>query len=167
MHDIVTEIDLQTSAARVWAVLTDFGAYEKWNPVIQSVDGPANEGAKLRVTLRREALLQTAAGLLGGLKSFAFRSWCAMNGMRIAVRVTKLLPERELRWVGALPIPGTFRGEHYFKVAERGDGSVRFTQGEHYAGLLAPAFRDVMEAVNRQAMNAVNQALKDYVEASG
>ena len=47
------------------------------------------------------------------------------------------------------------------------DGGVRFTQGEHYAGLLEPAFRDVMEAVNRHAMTAVNQALKDYIEASG
>jgi len=166
MYDIVTHIDLHVSAARVWAALTDFGSYEEWNPVIESVDGSASEGARLRMKLRREALRQPAAGALGALKSFAFRSWCALNGRRIAVRVTKLLPERELRWVGALPIPGTFRGEHYFKVTAWG-GGVRFTQGEHYAGLLEPAFRDVMEAVNREAMNAVNQALKDYVEASG
>ena len=33
---------------------------------------------------------------------------------------------------------------------------VRFTQGEHYAGLLEPAFRDVMEAVNRHAMTRNN-----------
>ncbi len=167
MYDIVTHIDLHVSAARVWAALTDFASYEKWNPVIEMVDGSAREGEQLRMKLRREALSQPVAGALGALKSFAFRSWCALNGMRIAVRVTKLLPERELRWVGALPIPGTFQGEHFFKVTAQGDGGVRFTQGEHYAGLLEPAFRDVMEAVNRQAMNAVNQALKDYVEASG
>ncbi|KPK08178.1 MAG: hypothetical protein AMJ64_04060 [Betaproteobacteria bacterium SG8_39] len=167
MYDIVTHIDLHASAARVWTALTDFASYGSWNPVIESVDGSASEGAQLRMKLRREALHQPAVGALGALKSFAFRSWCALNGMRIAVRVTKLLPERELRWVGALPIPGTFQGEHFFQVSEGRDGGVRFTQGERYAGLLEPAFRDVMEAVNRHAMNAVNQALKDYVEASG
>ena len=66
----------------------------------------------------------------------------------------------------ALPVPKMFQGEHYFQVSERRDGGVRFTQGEHYAGLLEPAFREVMEAVNRHAMTAVNQALKDYLEAS-
>ena len=167
MYDIVTEIDLQTSAARVWAALTDFASYRAWNPVIESIDGSPTEGAQLRVKLRQEALRQPAAGALGALKGLAFRGWCALNGMRLSVQVTKLLPERELRWVGSLPLPRMFRGEHYFQVTARRDGGVRFTQGEHYAGLLEPAFRDVMEAVNRQAMNAVNQALKDYVEASG
>lgn len=166
MYNIVTEIDLQTSAARVWAALTDFASYRAWNPVIESIDGNPTEGAQLRVKLRQEALRQPAAGALGALKGLAFRGWCALHGMRLSVQVTKLLPGRELRWVGALPIRGTFRGEHYFKVTERGDGGVRFTQGEQYAGLFEPAFREVMEAVNRHAMNAVNQALKDYVEAT-
>jgi hypothetical protein len=167
MHEIVTHIDLQAPASRVWAALTDFASYQIWNPVIESVDGKAAEGARLRMKLRQEALRQPVGSAAGALKGYAFRAWCALNGMRIAVRVTKLLPERELRWVGSLPLPRMFQGEHYFQVAERRDGGVRFTQGEHYAGLLEPAFRDVMEAVNRHAMNAVNQALKDYLEASG
>jgi hypothetical protein len=167
MHEIVTEIDLPTSAARVWAALTDFASYRKWNPVIEAIDGSPAEGAQLRMKLRGEALRQPSGGAAGALKSLAFRTWCALNGMRIAVRVTKILPERELRWVGTLPVPKLFQGEHFFQVTERRDGGVRFTQGEHYAGLLEPAFRDVMEAVNRHAMNAVNQALKDYLEASG
>ena len=105
MYDIVTEIDLQTSAARVWAALTDFASYRAWNPVIESIDGSPTEGAQLRVKLRQEALRQPAAGALGALKGLAFRGWCALNGMRLSVQVTKLLPERELRWVGSLPLP--------------------------------------------------------------
>jgi hypothetical protein len=38
-------------------------------------------------------------------------------------------------------------------------------QGERYAGLLEPAFREAMEAINRVGMNAVNHALKRHVEA--
>ncbi len=167
MYDIVTHIDLRASVSRVWAALIDFAAYRAWNPVIESIEGAASEGASLRLQLRPAALRRPSNGPVQALKSFAFRSWCALNGMRLAVRVTKLLPERELRWVGALPVARMFQGEHYFQVDELRDGGVRFTQGEHYAGLLEPAFRDVMEAVNRHAMTAVNHALKDYVEASG
>lgn len=167
MYDIVTHIDLRASASRVWAALTDFAAYRAWNPVIEAIEGAPIEGSQLRVSLRSGALRRPSNGPLHALKSFAFRSWFALHGMRFAVHVTKLLPEGELRWVGALPIARMFQGEHYFQVSALRDGGVRFTQGEHYAGLLEPGFRDVMEAVNRHAMTAVNQALKDYVEASG
>jgi hypothetical protein len=166
MYEIVTHIDLHASVSRVWAALTDFASYRTWNPVIESIDGAPIEGTRLRVGLRSGALHQPSSGALHALKSFAFRSWFALHGMHIAVRVTKLLPERELRWQGALPVPTLFQGEHYFQVSDLRDGGVRFTQGEHYAGLLEPAFRDVMEAVNRHAMTAVNRALKDHVEAS-
>ena len=167
MYDIVTHVDLNTSVARVWAVLTDFASYHAWNPVIESIEGAPIEGTRLRVSLRSEALRRPSSAPLHALKSFAFRSWFALHGMRFAVRVTKLLPERELRWLGTLPVARMFQGEHYFQVSELRDGSVRFTQGECYAGLLEPAFRDVMEDVNRHAMTAVNQALKGYLEASG
>ena len=46
MHEIVTEIDLPASAARVWAVLTDFASYRKWNPVIESIDGSPSQGGR-------------------------------------------------------------------------------------------------------------------------
>lgn len=165
MHEIVTEIDIQATGPQVWAALTDFSAYRTWNPVIASVAGSLAEGAQLRADLRPEALRHSSNGLFGAFKSFAFRAWCALNAMRIAVRVTKLRPGHELRWVGALPLPGMFEGEHYFLIAERGNGTVHFTQGERYAGLLEPAFREVMEAVNRCGYDAMNLALKHHVEA--
>ncbi len=166
MHEIVTEIDLPASAARVWAALTDFASYRQWNPVIESIEGSPSEGGQLRLKLRPEAFRQLSVGPVGALEMFAFRTWCGLNGMRIAVRVTKLLPERELRWAGGLTVPNMFMGEHYFLATERRDGGVRFMQGERYAGLLEPAFREAMEAFNRHGMEAVNQALKRHLEAS-
>ena len=52
MYNIVTEIDLQTSAARVWAALTDFASYRAWNPVIESIDGSPTEGARASGAMR-------------------------------------------------------------------------------------------------------------------
>lgn len=165
MHEVVTEIDLGASAARVWSVLTDLASYGAWNPTIESVDGILVEGGRLRLNLRPGALRAPSPGPVRALKSLAVRAWWLLNGMSIPVLVTKLLPERELRWVGALPLAKLFEGEHFFRISERRDGGVRFTQGERYAGLLEPTFRDAMEAINRDAMNAVNRALKARLEA--
>jgi hypothetical protein len=165
MHEIITEIDLAASAARVWAALTDFASYRKWNPVIESIDGSPSQGERLRLKLRPEVFRELSPGPVGTLELFAFRTWCMWNHMRIAVRVTKLLPERELRWAGGLTVPNMFEAEHFFLAAERRDGGVRFTQGERYAGLLEPAFREAMEVFNRHSMKAVNQALKRHLEA--
>lgn len=166
MHEIATHIDLAASAARVWAALTDFASYGAWNPVIESIEGTPAEGSQLCINLRDEMLRQRSNGPAHALKSFAFRAWWALNGMRMTVRVTKLLPELELRWTGALPLPKMFEGEHYFRITEKREGGVRFTQGERYAGLLEPAFREAVESINREGMNAVNRALKRHLEAA-
>lgn len=166
MHEIVTHIDLPESAARVWAALTDFASYRAWNPVIESIDGAPAEGGRLRLSLRNGALHHPPNGAVHGLKGLAIRTWCALNGMRMTVLVTKLLPERELRWLGTLPVPKMFEGEHYFRITEKSDGGVRFTQGERYAGLLEPAFREVVESINREAMNEVNRALRGHLQAA-
>jgi len=165
MHEVVTEIDLRASAGRVWSVLTDLASYGAWNPTIESVDGVLKEGERLRLNLRPSALQHPSNGPVRALKSFLVRTWWALNGMSIPVRVTRLLPERELHWVGALPVPNLFEGEHFFRINERRDGGVRLTQGERYAGLLEPAFREAIEAMNRHAMSAVNRALKGRLES--
>lgn len=165
MHEIITQIDLHARAARVWAALTDFSSYRAWNPAIRSIEGTLAEGMCLRLNLRREALRAPWHGPARALKAFAFRAWCAMNDMRIPVRVTKVRPGREMRWMGTLSVPNMFTGEHYFRLIERGDGNVRLIQGERYTGLLEPAFREAMDAINRASMNAVNCALKRCVEA--
>ncbi len=167
MHEIVTQIDLHATGARVWAALTDFSSYRAWNPAIRSIDGTLVEGGCLRLNLRREALRAPSHGLARALKAFAFRAWCAMNDMRIPVRVTKVRPGREMRWKGTLSVPNMFTGEHYFRLIDRGDGNVRLIQGERYTGLLEPAFREAMDVINRPSMNAVNCALKRCVESPG
>lgn len=167
MHEIVTEIDLPADAARVWAVLTDFAGYHAWNPSIRSIEGTLAEGARLHLHLRPEALRQSSNGAFGALTAFAFRSWLALNRMRLPVLVTRLLPQRELRWVGALSVPSVFRGEHFFRIREKRDGGTQLAQGERYEGWLEPAFREAMEAINRDAMSAVNRALKIRLQVEG
>lgn len=164
VHEIVTDAYLHASPARVWEVLADFSSYKAWNPVIRSIDGTLALGARLRLCVRDGGLPRPSDRLSTAVGSFAFHRWLSLNRMRIPVGITKLITERELCWVGALPVPNMFEGEHFFRLFPDSNGGVHFIQGERYAGILELGFRTTMEKINRTAMCAVNQALKVHVE---
>jgi uncharacterized protein YndB with AHSA1/START domain len=52
MKEIRTEIEITAPVERVWAVLTDLGAYEDWNPFIEHIEGELRPAARLRVRIR-------------------------------------------------------------------------------------------------------------------
>jgi uncharacterized protein YndB with AHSA1/START domain len=37
MKELHSEIEIDASAERVWAILTDFASYPRWNPFIRSI----------------------------------------------------------------------------------------------------------------------------------
>ena len=164
MYEIVTDAHFHANPARVWEVLTDFSRYEAWNPVVRSIDGTLALGAPLRLHLRAGGLPRLWGGLSTAVRSFVFHAWLSLHRMSIPVVITKLVAERELRWVGALHMPILFEGEHFFRLAPSRDGGVCFTQGERYRGILEPGFREAMEKINRTAMCAVNRALRAEAE---
>lgn len=45
-------MEISASPVRVWAVLTDFGAYLAWHPFVR-IEGETSPGADLRYTLRK------------------------------------------------------------------------------------------------------------------
>ena len=53
MRQITTEIEINASVEKVWAILTDFKKYPQWNPFIKSIDGEIVEGATFEVTLEQ------------------------------------------------------------------------------------------------------------------
>lgn len=52
--------------------------------------------------------------------------------------VTRVLPPRELRWLGRLLLPGLFDGEHIFEIEAVKKDGVRFVQRECFSGILVP-----------------------------
>src|SRR5688572_24984610 len=144
MRELLTEIEIDASPARVWKVLLDFPAHADWNPFIRSIQGQARVGEELEVRVQPE-----------GGKPMSFRP-----------RVLAAEPEKELRWRGRFLLPGIFDGEHFFRIEALAAQRTRFVHGEQFSGMLVPLAWGSMENGTRAGFVAMNRALKARAEAS-
>jgi hypothetical protein len=142
MKEISTEIEIEATPDRVWQVVCDFDAYPDWNPFIRDISGKAERGSKLKVRIEPP----------GG------------RGMTFKPTVLAAEPQRELRWLGRLLIPGVFDGEHSFRIETADEGRVRFIQSERFRGALVPLFGKNLEKTER-GFGAMNEALKRRAES--
>lgn len=140
MKEIRTEIDIGASSLRVWQVLTDFAKYPDWNPFIRKVEGQPTEGTKLRIHIT------TPAG--------ANREY--------SPKVTRVVAERELRWLGKMP--GLLSGEHIFAIEPVSDKSVHLIHREVFGGLLTSFFGSSLDTDVRKGFEEMNVALKKRAE---
>ena len=133
-----TEIFIDASPQRVWALLTDPVEHASWNPMMEAVAGRFETGARLRLTMR------TPSG-----RQMTFRP-----------HVLVADPARELRWLGRLGLPRLFDGEHYFRLVPE-KGGTRLMHGERFRGMLLW----VMNVQQFKAgFEAANAALKACAE---
>jgi hypothetical protein len=142
--DIYSEIDIDRPASEVWRVLTDFGAYPQWNPMIPRIKGEPRVGSKVRFSIK----------VPGGMK------------VPLDAEVVVADPDRELRWVGPAHtrLRGLVSGSHYYRIEERGSAGVRLCHGEVFSGLLIPGKWPRGERTLTPMYAAFNRALKRRVE---
>jgi hypothetical protein len=143
MREIQTEIEIEAAPGEVWRVLTDFGAFPEWNPLVKSARGELRAGARL------EIFVQVPDG----------------PGMKFTPEVLRVEPGRELRWVGRLPL-NLFNGEHFFKLEPAGAGRTRFVHGERFTGFMIPFMNSAIQKTHRGYL-LMNEALKARVEGAG
>lgn len=139
---IQAEIEIDVPGGVVWKVLTDFAGYCTWNPTIRRIEG------KLTV----DSCLSVFACLPCGLP------------MLLRPRLVECRPERELRWIGNLLVPGLIDGEHLFRVDSLGDSRTRFVQREEFSGMLLPLVWEWFKDQGLRAFEKMNEALKTEAE---
>ena len=142
MKELRTEIEIHASDKQVWQLLTDFASFPQWNPFIRQAKGEAKVGARLEVHIQPSGA----------------------SGMTFKPIVLKVKPNRELRWLGRLLMPGLFDGEHIFTIETLEANRVRFTQREIFTGLLVPLFARSLTTDTRRGFEEMNQALKSRAE---
>ena len=145
MKEVVTQIQINASPAKVWQVLTANEQWATWNPFITQSSGAIVVGGKITNTMEMK-----------GQKPMTFSPTVLK-----ADGPSSASGQAELRWLGRLWLPGIFDGEHYFKL-EAKDGGTLFTQGEVFRGILIGMLN--MDDV-KASFGELNQALKKKVEA--
>ncbi|HEX6067160.1 MAG TPA: SRPBCC domain-containing protein [Nitrososphaera sp.] len=139
MKEIRTEIDIGASPARVWQVLTDFATYHEWNPFIRKIEGQPLEGTKLRIHITTPA----------GVKR------------EYSPKVTRVVAEQELRWLGKMP--GLLSGEHIFTIEPAGENA-HLVHREVFVGLLASFFGASLDNDVKKGFEEMNAAMKKRAE---
>ena len=141
-RDIVSEVVIDAPPAAVWEVLSGFERYPQWNPFIQAISGEQAVGARLSVQLRI------------GRRRLEFRP-----------QLLAWQPEREMRWLGRVLLPGLLDGEHGFRLEPVEGGRTWLIQSEHFSGFLVPLLMGrAMMRDTRSAFMAMNAALKGTTE---
>ncbi len=116
--EIITHIEINAAAEKVWSLITDFRSFPKWNPLMLNVSGKAVEGEQLKILVH--LFLAT--------------------DMTVTPVVLKVEPCKELRWAGGAPIPGFLDGEHILIIEPLEEGGVRLIQREVWTGIGVPFF---------------------------
>ena len=142
MKELRSEIEIEAPTERVWGVLTDFAAYPEWNPFIRRVSGRPEVEEQLVVRMRPS-----------GTRGLTFRP-----------TVTKAEPNRQLRWLGHLLVPGIFDGEHTFEIEELERDRILFIQREVFKGLLVPLFARSLDRDTQRGFEEMNRALRERAE---
>ena len=74
-------------------------------------------------------------------------------------------PNRELRWLGHLWLPGLFDGEHSISIEPLAEKRVRFLRRERFRGLLLPLLSKMLDGDTRRGFEEMNRALKLRAES--
>ena len=140
--EINTEIVIKAKTEEVWAVLTDFDNYQKWNPFIKLIKGQMVVGNRITVRLEPPGA----------------------SGMNIRPKVLAFVANKEFRWIGHLLLPGLFDGDHRFELVDNKNGTTTFKQSEKFKGLLIPLFKKMLDINTTNGFRQMNEKLKNIVE---
>ena len=143
MQEIRTEFDIDASAERVWSVLSDFPAYEVWNPFLTRLTGKPDAGTRVDVRVKYTLL------------SLTFKT-----------TVLVAIANRELRWRGTGPSDKIMAAEHYFIIEPISENRVHFIHGEIFTGWLVPIALFLTKRDARIGYSGMNRALKARAEGA-
>jgi hypothetical protein len=125
--------DINAPADTTWAILSDFAAYDTWNPFMTIVGSASRPGDRLTVTVRP------------GKRTMTFKP-----------TVTEVEAGSSISWLGRFVLPHVCDGAHELHVEDLGNGRSRFTQRETFRGVLVPFMKAVLRDTDAgfAAMNA-------------
>ncbi len=123
-------------------MLTDFAHFRDWNPFIREIIGTVSEGSKLEISITTSSR-----------KNRTYKP-----------TLTKIEPNRELRWYGKGLLPGLLNGERIFTIEQLDQNRVLLLHREVFTGLGAFLAGDRMVNDIRHSFEEMNNAMKKKIE---
>lgn len=112
--EIDTEILIDATPEKIWAILTKFENYPDWNPFIKTINGEVKVGNKITTRIDPP-----------NSKEMTFKP-----------KILTYETNKELSWIGHLLFPGLFDGKHKFELIDNANGTTTFRQSEKFKGIL-------------------------------
>lgn len=112
MKSCHTQVTINAPIALVWNILTDVEKYPQWNPSIAKVWG----------TLREQGIVYIHHAHLN---------------LILPVCIERLHPRSQLAWRGLAAFSAVVQGEHYYRLADLGNGQTELQHGEYFSGWLS------------------------------
>ena len=144
MKELATEIQINSQPESVWKILTDFKNYYQWNPIIVKIIGELSIGNQLEIHVNT----------IGG-KNRIYHP-----------KITKIIPNQELRWRGQFFSSKIFSGERIFLIEKLSDNKVNFVNKEIFSGIGLKLVSKKTEDDISASFKKMNEALKKTVEQS-
>jgi uncharacterized protein YndB with AHSA1/START domain len=103
------QISITAKPETIWRLLTDAGAFPRWNSTVTAIEGQIREGERLKIHAPGTARVFTP-------------------------RVSGVVPDQRMVWSDG--VPGIFRGVRTFTLARRDNTSTDFLMTERFSGLV-------------------------------
>lgn len=160
VFDLVTEIEIEANASDVFQHLTDFEAYQKWNPFIVKMEvvGDGKEGKK---ELKEGCTLRMTCN-----KPPPEQKDLKQESQTFEPQVIRFIPQKEITWKGNLFFDFIFQGVHTVSVVPiKGEEKAMFIQKELFQGAVVPLVKKNLDTKTRGMFESMNISLKKRVEA--
>lgn len=142
MRELRTEIEIAAPLTKVWSILTDFGHWKDWNPIVNQAAGAASHGSKLSITMRGKD---------------------GKDANKYMPVITTFEEPKSFRWRAKMMAGFLFTNDKVFELEEIASGT-RLIHIEAFSGMLVPLFWHKLETGVLPMLKSMNNALRILAE---
>ncbi len=140
MREVKGSVEIDAPVEKVWAVVTDFASYPKWNPFIVELTGELKPGVVCTVVTR------STKG----------------KEMKFPSKVVEVKDKEKLLFKGT-PKKGLISSDHYFIFEPLDSGKTKFSQSIAFTGIMVPMAGSAIGDAQK-GLDMMNGALKENCE---
>jgi hypothetical protein len=139
--EIRTEIEINSTAEKVWKKLIDFKNYPNWHTYLSEVKGEPVVKTKIKCTTLNADSSTT----------------------HFSAYIQEVIPNKKLSWGGSLGF--IFKAKHYFIIEKISENKIHLTQGEYWKGLFGENYGKKIYQETYQKFVRMNEHLKFILES--